>query len=190
MFFIPIGLIFVFFYINMDIGGFTIDLLLDAVGYILIAVAIAKRKEHSFSFSKALPLCAILAVYSFAVRLLQPVGLLGILVSLVELLMQLYLLRLLTSGVRELEYGVGTHLNSAILDCWREWLSVSMIASYVCAIMKLFVPAFTFLGYVIAAVWAVLCILFIVVFFRTSRRYRLLLRHNSECQQDGAEANE
>jgi len=94
--------------------------------------------------------------------------------------MQLYLLHLLVSGVRELEYGVGTHLNSAVLDRWREWLSISMAASYACALMKLFVPAFTFLGYAIAAVWAVLCILFIVVFFRTNHRYQLLLRNRDE----------
>jgi len=180
MILIPIGLIFVFFYINISVGSFAVDLLPDAVGYILIAVNMAKQKQHSFSFSKALPLCLILAVYSLAARLLQPAGILGLLVSLAELLMQLYLLRLLVSGVRELEYGVGTHLNSDVLDRWREWLSISMAASYACALMKLFVPAFTLLGYAIAAVWAVLCILFIVVFFRTNHRYRLLLENKDE----------
>jgi len=180
MILIPIGLIFVFFYINIGIGSFTVDLLLDAVGYILIAVNMAKLKEHSFSFSRALPLCVVLAVYSFAVRLVQPAGIPGVLVSLAELLMQLYLLRLLVSGVRELEYGVGAHLNSTVLDRWREWLSISMAASYACALMKLFVPAFTLLGYAVAAVWAVLCILFIVVFFRTNHRYQLLLQNKDE----------
>lgn len=187
MLLIPIGLIFVFFYINIPIGNFVVDILPDAVGYILIAVNLAKLKNRSYSFSNAFPVCLILAVYSLAVRLLQPSGMLGVLASLVELLMQLYLLRKLVGGIQELEYRVGTHLNSTVLDLWRKWLSVSLMVNYVFALMQLFIPWLASLGYIVVTAWAVLCILFITVFFRTDHRYHLLLKSQSE--QGNADKN-
>ncbi len=180
MLLIPIGLIFVFFYINIPIGNFVVDILPDAVGYILIAVNLAKLKKHSYSFSNAFSVCLILAVYSLAVRLLQPSGMLGVLASLAELLMQLYLLRRLVNGVEELEYRVDTHLNSTVLDLWRKWLSVSLTVNYVFALMQLFVPWLSSLGYIVVTAWAILCILFITVFFRTNHRYHLLLKNQGE----------
>lgn len=177
---IPIGLIFVLFYINIPIGNLVVDILPDAVGYILIAVSLSKLKSGSYSFSKAFPLCLILAVYSLAVRLLLPSGMLGALASLAELLMQLYLLRLLVNVVEELEYSVGTHLNSTVLKLWCKWLCVALVVNYIFALMQLFLPWLPALGYILVTVWAVLCILFITVFFRTSRRYRLLTQHNAK----------
>ncbi len=180
MLLIPIGLIFVFFYINVPIGDYVVDILPDAVGYILIAINLVKLKASSYSFSKAFPVCLILAVYSLAARLFQPTGMLGVLVSLVELLMQLYLLRMLVSGVEELEYRVGAHLNSTVLDMWRKWLAVSLVVSYVFALMELFISWLASLAYIVVVAWAVLCVLFITVFFRTSHRYHLLLRHKDD----------
>ncbi len=177
MLLIPIGLIFVFFYINIPIGNFVVDILPDAVGYILIAVNLAKLKKHAYSFSNAFSVCLILAVYSLAVRLLQPSGMLGVLASLAELLMQLYLLRRLVNGVEELEYRVDTHLNSTVLDLWRKWLSGSLTVNYIFALMQLFIPWLASLGYIAVTAWAILCILFITVFFRTNHRYHLLLKN-------------
>ncbi len=180
MLLIPIGLIFVFFYINIPIGNFVVDILPDAIGYILIAVCLAKLKVNSCSFSKAFPVCFVLAVYSLAVRLLQPIGMLGILASLAELMLQLYLLHKLVDGVMELEYHIGTHLNSTVLELWRKCLSISMMVSYIFALMQLFISWLASIGFIIVTAWAICCILFITVFFRTNHRYHLLLLHKEE----------
>lgn len=179
MLLIPIGLIFVFFYINIPIGSFTVDLLLDAVGYVLIAVDLRKLRQCP-SFSKVFPVCLVLAVYSLAVRLLQPTGMLGVLASLAELLMQLYLLRMLVNGVEELEYRIGTHLNSFVLELWLKWLSVSLIVRYVLTLAQVLVDWIAVLSPIVTVAWAVLCILFIIVFFRTSHRYRLLTKESAK----------
>ncbi len=45
MFLIPLGLILVFFYINVNIGGVTVDVLPDFAGYLIIAWNAAKLKK-------------------------------------------------------------------------------------------------------------------------------------------------
>lgn len=179
MLLIPIGLILVFFYINIPISGFTVDILPDAVGYILIAWNAFKLKHQSYTFSQMMPLCLFLAVYSVAVRLIAPSGFIGLLASLLELLLQLYLLYNLVRGVEDLERVVGTHLNTAVLERWRYWLTISWGGSFAAAAMSVFFPSIALVGFAIVLVWALLCILFILSFFRTSRRYRLLLRFGS-----------
>ena len=175
MLLIPIGLIFIMFYINISIGSYTVDILPDAVGYILIAMNMVKLKKYSYSFSGAQGLSIFLAVYSLYLRVTLPTGLLGVGLSLLELAAQLYLLRLLVNGVKDLESSIKTHLNSFILDRWRQGVEISWVASYICVIGNLFISGIEFFGFLVAIVWAILCMLFIIVFFRTARRYRLLL---------------
>lgn len=176
MLLIPVGLFFVMFYINVPIGGYTVDILPDAIGYILIAANMVKLKEYSYSFTGAMGLSIFLAVYSLFLRLTVPTGLIAVGFSVLELAAQLYLLRLLVNGVKDLESSVDTHLNSFLLDRWRQGVELSWVVSYICVIGNLFIPGIEFFGFLVAVIWAVLCALFIVVFLRTARRYRLLLQ--------------
>lgn len=176
MLLIPIGLILVFFYFNIDLGGRVLDLLPDAVGYLLIAFNAWKFRERSYAFSNLAALSIALAVYSTVVRLILPTGIAGLAASLLELILQLYLLKLIVSGVEDIGRLEGTHLNGAILDRWRLWLSAAWAAVFVCAAAGALAPWVITVGGLVAAVWAVLCILFLLTLFRTAHRYKLLVR--------------
>ncbi len=175
MYLIATGLIFVFFYYNLQVGAYTVDLLPDALGYLLIAIGLFRLRGASRAFSRGIVLCAVLAVYGTAMRVLLPTGLPGAVLSLAELIAQVLLLYLLVSGVQDLEGTLGLPLNSKVLERWRVWLSVVWLGSYLFVLLGLFVPTAALLGLLLAAAWFVLCVLFVVVFYRTAHRYKLVL---------------
>ena len=194
----PIGLVFVFFYINIPVLGRTVDVLPDAAGYLLIAVNAWKFREKSRSFSNLVYLSGILAVYSTAVRLVMPRGMAGIAMSLLELILQLYLLKWIADGVKDMEQVVGAHLNAYVLYRWRLWLSWAWTAVFVGVTASALAPELTGIALAAAAAWAVLCVLFLVTLFRTGHRYRLLVQYgppepdragegseNGEADEDG-----
>ena len=177
MFLFPIGLIFVFFYINLPVLGYTVDILPDAAGYLLIAVNAWRFREESRSFSNLVYLSGILAVYSTAVRIVEPRGMAGIAMSLLELILQLYLLKWIEDGVKDLEKAIGAHLNTDVLYRWRILVSSAWAAVFVLTIASALAPGLMILGLAAAAAWAVLCVLFLVTLFRTSHRYKLLVQY-------------
>lgn len=181
----PIGLIFVFFYINIQAFGRTVDILPDAVGYLLIAANAWQFREKSHSFSNLVYLSAVLAVYSTAVRLIEPRGMAGIALSLLELILQLYVLKWIEDGVKDMEQAVGAHLNTDVLYRWRILVSSAWAAVFVFTTASALAPGLAILGLAAAAAWAVLCVLLLVTLFRTGRRYRLLVRYGPP-NPDGA----
>lgn len=172
----PIGLIFVFFYINIPVFGRTVDILPDAAGYLLIAFHAWQLREKSRSFSNLVYLSGVLAVYSTAVRLIEPRGMAGIALSLLELILQLYLLKWIEDGVKDVERAVGVHLYTDILYRRRILVSSAWAAVFVCVTAGALAPGLVIIGLAAAAAWAVLCVLLLVTLFRISRRYRLLVR--------------
>lgn len=177
MLLIPLGLIPVFFYINIPVGDLTVDVLPDAVGYLMIAANAWMLREKSSSFSYLVYLSAFLAVYSAAVRLIAPAGMTGIAASLLELILQLYLLKWIVDGVGDLERTVGAHLNTDVLNRWRLCLSAAWAAIFVCATASALAPGIiTMIGLLAVVIWGILCILFLLTLLRTDRRYKLLLR--------------
>ncbi len=182
MFLLPVGLIFVFFYINVQVGLHVVDILPDAVGYLLIAANAWKFREKSDPFSNLVILSAILAVYSVVVRWIVPTGMAGIAASLLELILQLYLLKMIVDGVGDIGRTMGAHLNVDVLNRWRLWLSGAWAAVFVCATAGALAQWLSVVGLLVVAVWAVLCLLFLVTLFRTSHRYKLLLRFGAPKQ--------
>ena len=176
MLLIPLGLILVFFYINVSFGGFTVDILPDAVGYLLIAANAWQFREKSNSFSNLVYLSGVLAVYSTAVRVIMPTGMTGIALSLLELILQLYVLKWIEDGVKDLEQMVGAHLNTDVLYRWRILVSSAWAAVFICTTASVLAPGLAVIGLAAAAAWAVLCVLLLVTLFRTSRRYKLLVQ--------------
>lgn len=172
----PIGLIFVFFYINIPVFGRTMDILPDVAGYVLIAANAWRLREDSRSFFNLAYLSGILAVYSTAVRLIEPRGMAGIALSLLELILQLYLLKWIEDGVKDMERAVGAHLNTDVLYRWRILVSSAWAAVFICVTAGALAPGLVIIGLAAAAAWAVLCVLFLVTLFRTSRRYKLLVQ--------------
>lgn len=172
----PIGLVFVFFYINIPIFGRTVDILPDAVGYVLIAVNARRFQGKSYSFSNLVYLSGFLAVYSTLVRLIMPTGLTGIALSLLELILQLYLLKWIVNGLEDMERIAGAHLNTDVLDRWRLLLSGVWTAVFISVTASALAPGLTIIGLAAAAAWAVLCVLFLLTLLRTSRRYKLLVK--------------
>lgn len=175
----PIGLIFVFFYINIPVFGRTMDILPDVAGYVLIAANAWRLREDSRSFFNLAYLSGILAVYSTAVRLIEPRGMAGIALSLLELILQLYLLKWIEDGVKDMERAVGAHLNTDVLYRWRILVSSAWAAVFICVTAGALAPGLVIIGLAAAAAWAVLCVLFLVTLFRTSRRYKLLVQFGS-----------
>ena len=172
----PIGLIFVFFYINIPVFGRTMDILPDVAGYVLIAANAWRLREDSRSFFNLAYLSGVLAVYSTAVRLIEPRGMAGIALSLLELILQLYLLKWIEDGVKDMERAVGAHLNTDVLYRWRILVSSAWAAVFICVTAGALAPGLVIIGLAAAAAWAVLCVLFLVTLFRTSRRYKLLVQ--------------
>ena len=172
----PIGLIFVFFYINLPVFGVTVDVLPDAAGYLLIVLNAWRFRERSRSFSNLVFLGGILAVYSTAVRLIEPRGVTGIAMSLLELILQLYLLKWIEDGVKDMEQAVGAHLNTGVLYRWRILTSSAWAAVFVLVTASALAPGLAVLALAAEAARAVLCVLFLVTLFRTARRYKLLVR--------------
>lgn len=172
----PIGLIFVFFYINIPVFGRTMDILPDVAGYVLIAANAWRLREDSRSFFNLAYLSGILAVFSTAVRLIEPRGMAGIALSLLELILQLYLLKWIEDGVKDMERAVGAHLNTDVLYRWRILVSSAWAAVFICVTAGALAPGLVIIGLAAAAAWAVLCVLFLVTLFRTSRRYKLLVQ--------------
>ena len=175
----PIGLIFVFFYINIPVFGRTADILPDAAGYLLIAFNAWKFREKSGSFCNLVYLSGVLAVYSTAVRLIEPRGMAGIALSLLELIMQLYLLKWIEDGIKDMERMVGAHLNTGVLYRWRILVSSTWAAVFVLVTASALAPGLAILALAAAAAWAVLCVLFLVTLFRTGRRYKLLVQYDA-----------
>lgn len=192
----PIGLIFVFFYINIPVFGRTVDILPDVAGYLLIAANAWQFREKSDSFSNLVYLSGILAVYSTAVRLIEPRGMAGIALSLLELILQLYLLKWIEDGVKDLEQMVGAHLNTDVLYRWRILVSSAWAAVFVLTVSSALAPELTGIALAAAAAWAVLCVLLLVTLFRTGHRYKLLVRFGPpepdrvEEESDDGEADE
>ncbi len=182
MYLIAAGLILVFFNINVTIGGRAIDILPDFIGYLLIAGNAAKLKKDAYNFNRAGYFGIFMAVYSVAVRVFSPTGLLGLALSVTEIIAMLYLLKLLTDGVAELEDAVGTHLNGFILDRWRLAVEIAYIVSYICIVGEFFIEGTAFFGLLVAIAWFAVCVLFVIVFFRTARRYSLLMRELAKNQ--------
>lgn len=187
MFLIPVGLIFVFFYINVQVGNHVVDILPDAVGYLLIAANAWKFRGKSDPFSNLVILSSILAAYSMVVRLIVPTGMAGIAASLLELILQLYLLKMIVAGVEDIGRTVGAHLNADVLNRWRLWLSGAWTAVFVCATAGALAQWLAVVGLLVVAVWAVLCLLFLVTLFRTSHRYKLLRRFGASTQDQEKE---
>ena len=186
----PIGLILVFFYINIPVFGRTVDILPDAAGYLLIAFNAWRFREKSRSFSNLVYLSGVLAVYSTAVRLIMPTGMTGIALSLLELILQLYLLKWIEDGVKDLEQAAGVHLNTGVLYRWRILVSSTWAAVFVLVTASALAPGLAVLALAAAAAWAVLCVLLLVTLFRTAHRYRLLVRYGSPGPVRTGEENE
>lgn len=176
MYWIATGLIFVFFYINVPIGSRTVDILPDILGYVLIGVDLYRMRKKSRFFGWGVLLCAVLAVYSVSVRIVLPTGILGVSLSVTELVLQLLLLYLLVYGIKDLEREVGVHLNSTVLDRWRIWLSVVWVGSYLFVMVGVMMPTIAAFGVLLMIAWFLLCVLFLVAFYRTAHRYKLLLQ--------------
>lgn len=187
----PIGLIFVFFYINIPVFGRTMDILPDVAGYVLIAANAWRLREDSRSFFNLAYLSGILAVYSTAVRLIEPRGMAGIALSLLELILQLYLLKWIEDGVKDMERAVGAHLNTDVLYRWRILVSSAWAAVFICVTAGALAPGLVIIGLAAAAAWAVLCVLFLVTLFRTSHRYKLLVQYGPpEPDRTGEESDD
>ena len=187
----PIGLIFVFFYINIPVLGYTVDILPDVAGYLLIAFNAWQFREESKSFSNLVYLSGILAVYSTAVRLIMPTGVTGIALSLLELILQLYLLKWIEDGVKDMEQAVGAHLNTGVLYRWRILVSSAWAAVFVLVTASALAPGLAILALAAEAARVVLCVLLLVTLFRTGHRYKLLVQYGPpEPDRTGEESDD
>lgn len=180
MYLIAIGLIFVFFYININLTGMapfgfpansvTVDILPDIVGYALIAYNSYKLRDRSWSFQTALWVSCVMGVYSTVARIWKPTGLLGLVITIGETAGTVWLLKLLTDGVSDIEDAEKRSLRWASLDRWRLLAAVGYIAVLLCTVGVQFISGLGFFSLLVVVLWAVFCVGFTVCFFRTAAR--------------------
>ncbi len=181
MFFIPAGLVFVFFYFNitltdMNLLGFSssemvVDLLPDIVGYGLIAWNAWKLRDKSYSFSRLVWLCAVMGIFSLALQLVAPTGIAALVCILLQTAGVLGTMKMLSMGVADLERIEKRHLNLPIIERWRRMVQITYIALVACSVAEMFL----FLGIfslLVLALWFVMCLFYIITFLRTAIRYK------------------
>lgn len=169
---IAAGLVFIFFYFNIGMGSLTIDLLPDIVGYGLIAYNSYKLRGRSYSFSKLVWLGAVMGVYATVVHLAAPTGFLAFILSALETGGIIWIIKLLVSGVSEIEDAEGRPLRSGALERWRYPLIAAYAAVFACNVALEFIAGIGFFALLIVFAWAVISVIFTVCFFRTASRYR------------------
>lgn len=172
MYLIAIGLIFLFFSFTIDIFGPVIDLLPDLVGCALIAYNAWKLQGKSYSLTRTVWLAAVLGVYVTVVHLVAPTGLIALFLSALEVGGTVWLLKLLVSGVAELEEAEKRPLRQGALELWRMPLTVAYIGIFACNVALMFIPGIGFFSLLVVIVWYVIAIIFTVCFFRTAANYR------------------
>ncbi len=171
MYFIAVGAIFVFFYLDLDLGTLTIDLLPDIAGYALIAYNAWKLQPKSWSFQIAMWVSAAMGVYSVVIRIWAPTGLPGLVVSLVETGGTVWLLKLLSKGVSEIEDAEKVSLRWPSLDRWCTLAIAGYLAVMACTIAVQFIDFIGFFSLMVVALWFVFCVGLTVCFFRAASRY-------------------
>ena len=198
MFLIPFGLIFIFYSYDLVLTDMTalgfwrdtlaIDLINDLVGYLLIGINAWKLRSKSFSFSRALWLCAAMSLFYVATRLWSPTGLFGLACLAIETAGVLWLLKLLVDGVQDLESIEKRHLNYVQLHRWQYLVSITWLAVFACTVGVNFISGLGFFSLLIVFIWAVLALLLIITFLRTAMRYRKMgeEREKAEWRKKGS----
>lgn len=181
MFFIPAGLVFVFFYFNitltdMNLLGLSssemvVDVLPDIVGYGLIAWNAWRLRDKSYSFSRLVWLCAVMGVFSLALQLVAPTGLPSLVCVVLQTAGMLGTLKLLNMGVADLEKVEKRHLNLNVLERWRKMVQLTYMALVACLVAEqfLFLGIFSLL---ILVLWFFMCLFYVITFLRTAIRYK------------------
>lgn len=172
MYLIATGLIFIFFSFTITLLGPTVDLLPDFVGYALVAYSAWKLRANSYAFSHVLWLSAVMAVYTALAHYFEPTGLLGLAVSALETAGVIWLVILLTKGVREYEETEKRPLRWAYLNRWRLLTVTGYAAVFACTVAVLFIPGIEFFSLLVVLYWCVACVGYTVCFFRTARRWK------------------
>ena len=146
-----IGMLFILFDFNLSLGGFTIGLVPDFVGYLLALAGLGKLAQESPILSKCRTLAGVFAVYSL---LSYGVNLFGLtanvfiiyIISLVEVILRLYFIYQLVQGLKQLEIGRPIELYTeklhkywALMTAFQVFsllLIMSLLLSAVCTVVS------------------------------------------------------
>lgn len=167
------GIIFTSFDFNLNLGGGTLGLIPDFLGYILIAMGLSEMAPEIPSYSQLRPAAIGMAIYTGLLYLLDlfaaqlNLGLFSLLLGLVRILPHLYITYGIVLGIRSLEQIRCCDLNSFRLKQAWTALAVFTILSYVAmfsVVLLVFCVIASFVGGII----------FLAAFYRTQRLYQQL----------------
>lgn len=105
-----IGILFILFDFNFSLGGVTIGMLPDFIGYVLAFLGLTKLRGESPILAKCSTLAPIFAVYSIFSYVVSLLGLVVnvffiYIIGLIEVILRLYFIYQLVQGLKQLEIG-------------------------------------------------------------------------------------
>jgi len=166
-----LGLIFIFFDINIFFIIFNINLLPNFIGYILIYLGLKELGKYSDKFKKSLLISRI----SIIISMIKDIGIFLMIINMNNVLVQIcniiltlssiYIFYKMAIGIKDLEHkeerNYGGKLLLNILKIW----SIVAIASY----SNYFIPEQYRI--VLLIVYTLVSLAFLIMFYRTKEKY-------------------
>jgi len=166
-----IGMILVFINFNLYIGHSRIGLIPTFLGYIFMLNGLSELTELSPKFSKVIPFCKGMLVYSVIVYALELFGLssaisapIGIVLGLVSTIVSLYISHGIIMGIMDIEAIKLQDLNSKQLYSTWKLLAIFSFAVYA----LLIIPVLAIVGVIITFV---ISVYYLFIFHKTKKLF-------------------
>lgn len=171
-----IGLIFLLFHFNINLGNVVIQLFPDFIGYIFILVGLRKINDVNRNFEKIRPVTIGMCIYSSIIFVASffdlPMTTTSIWIilffSFVSYIITFYILYTIIRGVDDIEIRRGCDLNATKL---KKIMTIIVISILLTIFLTFFNP---FIRLLVLAVSWVAVIIFLVVFYKTTKLYAAL----------------
>ena len=167
------GLLLVFLDFSLTLKEFSIDLLPDVAGYLLLFIGAGRMQDESRCFSRMRPVAIVLALFDFVMFVFGPIYagtwiqlLPSLLINLITTILYLYMLWQLVRGIQDIEtrslYPLGAQ---ELRTTFFVILGLTIISLFAANILALLSPLFLLL--LIVAIFVVL-VLFLVLVLRAA----------------------
>ena len=170
-----IGFLLIFLDFNLNLGGSTLEVLPDFIGYIFMVNGLAEMVGESTQFIKVKPYASGMAVFTGILYLLDLFGisaLLGVFVyilAIVAIAVSLYISYCIVIGVQEMELNRHTFLDGGNLKSAWNYLAVYSASTLLAMLIPSFAIIIVIFGYIV-----VIC--FLVAFNKSKNLYDEMFR--------------
>lgn len=161
------GLIFIFLYFNIKIGGSVIDLLPDFVGYLLILAGFLELHKSETAFAKNLYYLigfTLYEIYIYGISFF--VGRVPFLPSLLAILFQLYTMYFIYQAIRDCEVYI-EELHAKSLK--KSWICCIIMMPFLCVTLYLNQSLLFAIGSILLFFFE---IWYLIAFYQSKKRYQ------------------